>query len=296
MFSEIADPASLSAESSSGNAPLIQGGVVDTLQVIDGVIWWTGLLVGACALIFWLRKGRQDPLAGIPERPNRLMPEHVFALMLGYVLVAASATAAVQQWGRETAWMLSTGNMVQLVGGVACLLIAQKLFEGGAGCFVWGKSRIGGDVVLGIIALPVAMTACSVVYQATDVLMHLIDRAYEGPQHTVIDALRDNSEPAWLLRLGAVLIAPLAEELFFRGLVQTMLRSVLKKPWAAVVLTGLLFGLAHSQQPQVVPALAILGMILGAAYERTGSLTAPMTIHILFNLKTVIWEAAGAVS
>ena len=58
--------------------------------------------------------------------------------------------------------------------------------------------------------------------------------------------------------------------------------------------TSLAFGLAHSQQPQVIPTIAVLGVILGASYERTGSLVPSITIHVLFNSKTLVWEALGA--
>jgi len=35
----------------------------------------------------------------------------------------------------------------------------------------------------------------------------------------------------------------------------------------------------------------VLALLLGYAYERTGSLLPPMVIHALFNAKTLIWEA-----
>ena len=67
-----------------------------------------------------------------------------------------------------------------------------------------------------------------------------------------------------------------------------------RRPWFAVVATGVAFGLVHSQQAQVVPTIAVLGVILGISYERSGSLIAPITLHVLFNTKTLIWEALGA--
>ena len=47
--------------------------------------------------------------------------------------------------------------------------------------------------------------------------------------------------------------------------------------------------MAHLAQPHVVAPLIVLGLILGYVYERTGSLVAPITMHLLFNLKTMIF-------
>ena len=42
-----------------------------------------------------------------------------------------------------------------------------------------------------------------------------------------------------------------------------------------------MFGLMHYTQPQYVLPLAVLGAVLGYVYEHTGSLVAPILIHIL---------------
>jgi hypothetical protein len=189
---------------------------------------------------------------------------------------------------------LTAGNVVQLAGGIVCLIMGAKLFDGGLARFLFGRGRVALRVGEGVLLVVMGLTACSIVYDATVALIGLLHPGYEPPDHSVIEALRGGAEPAWVLWIGAVLIAPLAEECFFRGLVQTVLGNVLKKRWAAVVIAALLFGVAHSQQPQVIPTLAVLGVLLGASYERSGSLVAPIVLHSLFNLKTLIWEALGA--
>ena len=55
------------------------------------------------------------------------------------------------------------------------------------------------------------------------------------------------------------------------------------------------FGAVHFAQPHAIPALVVLSLLIGYAYERTGSLVAPVVIHAAFNLKTLIWSALGAV-
>ena len=61
----------------------------------------------------------------------------------------------------------------------------------------------------------------------------------------------------------------------------------------AIVISAGAFAAVHFQQPHVVLALFFFGVLLGYAYERTGSLAAPVLIHAAFNLKTLVWESVG---
>jgi membrane protease YdiL (CAAX protease family) len=113
----------------------------------------------------------------------------------------------------------------------------------------------------------------------------------------VLTALRASDAPPWIvfsLWVGSAVIAPVAEECFFRGLLQTVVVRLTQQPWAAIVISALLFGVAHSSQPQAVPALVLLGALLGHLYEKSGSLVGPFTVHALFNLKTLVWQTYGA--
>src|SRR5690606_13618209 len=99
---------------------------------------------------------------------------------------------------------------------------------------------------------------------------------------------------------GALLLAPLSEELLFRGIFQTGLRRLLpgrpgsvRHRWLAILLASLVFGLMHLAVPQHVPALIVLAVILGYQYERTGSLVVPIFVHILFNAKSLLWHWLG---
>lgn len=74
-------------------------------------------------------------------------------------------------------------------------------------------------------------------------------------------------------------IAPVAEELFFRGILYGFLRR-----WgiaAAILLSTTLFGLAH---PGVSPVQLIGGVVFAWAYEQEKSLMTPVVIHCLGNL------------
>jgi membrane protease YdiL (CAAX protease family) len=79
-------------------------------------------------------------------------------------------------------------------------------------------------------------------------------------------------------------IAPMAEEFFFRGFFFSALRRW-QGPWVAAILTGLLFGLAHtgSASSQYLIPLAFLGFVLCLVRWRTGSLYPCMALHATNN-------------
>ena len=84
-----------------------------------------------------------------------------------------------------------------------------------------------------------------------------------------------------LLALLALLIAPVCEELFFRGFVFGGLTNRFGF-WKAAVMSALLFGLVHVEPIKIFP-LFILGLLLAGAYYRTRSLWSSALAHFLNN-------------
>jgi membrane protease YdiL (CAAX protease family) len=108
--------------------------------------------------------------------------------------------------------------------------------------------------------------------------------------HAYLQILIDSDVPmVWrtLLVLAAVVLAPLGEEIFFRGLLQSMFRRYLQQPWVAILLTSMLFSAVHFTDIKSLPALFALSMALGYNYERTGRLYSPIMIHMLFNMVNI---------
>ena len=80
-----------------------------------------------------------------------------------------------------------------------------------------------------------------------------------------------------------VVLAPLAEELFFRGFFFAGLRSRLSL-WPAAVVSGAVFGLVHAPTgPTAAIPLAGLGVGLAWLYEKSGSIWPSITAHFLNN-------------
>jgi uncharacterized protein len=106
-----------------------------------------------------------------------------------------------------------------------------------------------------------------------------------------------------IIAIATVLLAPAMEELFFRGLLLKGLVRVFTKLGAvggarvagvilAVIVDGLLFGLAHGEWIQLA-GLATFGAILAAVSYRTGRLGMNMVAHASFNLVAIIAIAAN---
>jgi membrane protease YdiL (CAAX protease family) len=89
------------------------------------------------------------------------------------------------------------------------------------------------------------------------------------------------------LLLVAVLPA-IAEEFFFRGVVQRLMTQMLSKlPWLAIIITAVLFSAVHMQWIDFIPRL-LLGFLLGAIYYLSGNLWLAILGHFLNNGLQVI--------
>lgn len=89
-------------------------------------------------------------------------------------------------------------------------------------------------------------------------------------------------EPLGYLAIG--ILAPLAEELVFRGAVLRKLLAIFgeKWHWAAIVISALVFGAVHGNLPQFVHA-TLIGLLLGWMYYRTGSILPGVMFHWINN-------------
>lgn len=99
-------------------------------------------------------------------------------------------------------------------------------------------------------------------------------------QMDVVALFEDLSSP-WLLLVGGILVAPVVEELFFRGFVFAGLRERYGWRKAGLISAGL-FAVLHFQPLMVVPIL-LLGMIFAYLYHRSGSIWPAVIMHVLTN-------------
>lgn len=100
------------------------------------------------------------------------------------------------------------------------------------------------------------------------------------------DELRSSSLiGAVAVGLAAIVVAPVTEELFFRGFFYRALRTKLRL-WSAVAIDSAVFAVIHLQyiaQPLIFPVIAVFAAAACLVYERTGSIFSVIAIHAAFN-------------
>lgn len=96
--------------------------------------------------------------------------------------------------------------------------------------------------------------------------------------NTMLELTADLSP--WVILLYMVIAAPILEEIFFRKMIVE--RTAKYGDWAAILTSGLMFGLFHGNLNQFVYATAI-GMFFAYLYVKTGNLKITISLHMLFN-------------
>ena len=143
----------------------------------------------------------------------------------------------------------------------------------------WGRAVLLG-ILVALIFLPLGWG----LQQACGQLMtHLPHFKLQPQEQTAVQALRDAA--SWWNRLAlgaaAILLAPVAEEMLFRGILYPAIKQA-GFPHLALWGTALLFAAVHTNVVTFVP-LTVLALLLTALYERTNNLLAPITAHAMFN-------------
>jgi hypothetical protein len=182
-------------------------------------------------------------------------------------------------------------------------LIVVVLLEGSLGAWVllWVKLRHGvglralglrfkpSDIGAGILAALLGLGVGAVINAVVlSIAQDVTNKKVETPkQLPTID-----HKPQWALAfIAVVIVAPIAEELFFRGFLYQALRRWRGVP-QGILLSALFFGLAHVS-PIIIPAIFALGVILAYVFERRRSLSATIAAHMTYNLIGFILIVAG---
>ena len=88
------------------------------------------------------------------------------------------------------------------------------------------------------------------------------------------------NSPFWFFLVGAIL-APLVEEIFFRGFLFQGFRA--RYGWVpGLLLSSAIFGIAHLDPVALIPTF-ILGCLLAYLYQRSNSIWPSVSVHILVN-------------
>lgn len=172
-----------------------------------------------------------------------------------------------------------------VVAGLVLLLLAialwRRLPAAKRQAMLAGSSGgAAADIGVGIAAAAGLIVTAGLVMLAGIAIDDSVQRRIDDAQPSVPDA-------AWqigLLAIGLVVLAPIGEELLFRGLLLDGFRRRVAFP-AAAGITGALFAAAHLDAWLIWPraiALAVIGFLLAELYRRRGFLTV-VTAHAGLN-------------
>jgi membrane protease YdiL (CAAX protease family) len=179
---------------------------------------------------------------------------------------------------------------------VAVILVTVALYGPMAAYCVyasrrWASGRLSVDYGARVrpIDLAIGLAAVLAAFQAERIAILLIELLHL-PVTGNADSLSDTGDRGLYLTLAglAIVAAPLVEELFFRGLLLSALRSRMG-PVAAVAVQAVVFGAYHAGPVYgwgnigLVIILSVVGAVFGATAQLTRRLGAGMIAHALFN-------------
>jgi membrane protease YdiL (CAAX protease family) len=222
-----------------------------------------------------------SPPGGVAWGPRDIVLALVLALGAGFTLMAFILVPVAALVGSADDVAVVTAGLVVTVLFDAALFGSAVVFSVARYRCSWASLGLGpitmsqfwpgvGTAVLGQVI--VASYAGLVQLLGPDVLL---------PDTNVPDELFEEWLVLPLAGVAMVLVAPLAEETFFRGFVFAGLRRF-GLFWAALA-SGFLFSAAHVSLGGLIP-LTLVGMLFAWSYSRTGSLWTTIYAHFFFNL------------
>lgn len=227
------------------------------------------------------RRSFPVPPWGIPGVLIGLAP--VFALTLLPLLldepIDPGALEALSVGRRYAGFLLVQGLLVGIA--LAVSFATRSGIEG------LGLRWVGGRALLGPALGGAALVAFSHLWSL--LLSWLAPSAFEQMMREQAEQMKLLEAPWLLLLPAAVLIAPLAEEVYFRGFVFGGLRRDLAFPLASGLSAAIFAGI-HLMGWSTVP-LFLVGIGAAIAYEQKGTLLAPLALHASFNGTALLVDA-----
>jgi membrane protease YdiL (CAAX protease family) len=139
------------------------------------------------------------------------------------------------------------------------------------------------DAPLGVVLGVATQYGAALLYVPLVRWTSVTTQQLEKPARELTD--RAHGGGVLLLFIVVAVVAPIVEEIFFRGLILRSLQRRMSTGWAIVV-SAALFGAAHLQ-PLQFPALFVFGLVAAILATRTGRLGPGIWAHVAFNAVAV---------
>jgi membrane protease YdiL (CAAX protease family) len=209
------------------------------------------------------------------------------AIGLALLALVLSATAGLPALPKAVL------SLVAHAGAAAFLVAFSGAIEPGREVLGLGRARTAADVVRGALVYLAFVPAV--------VAAHVLNSWFAGKdadmvRRTVQDALGQPGPARLALILNLVVAVPLFEEVVFRGLLQQGVKAQLAivapartARMVSVALASVAFTALHDP-PAFFPVF-VLSLLLGAAYEKSGRLLVPVSLHAAHNLAVIVYDS-----
>ncbi len=254
------------------------------------------LAAGVTLFAWWLLSTSLGRTALDDSRPRRnsMGPLLPFMVFFVWIVTQELLTVLVVPLARrldesQASFLIaSTGALSSLAVVALVLAVARMTFARGIKGFGLRIRTLPQDFPRAFLTLMAVWPLVMAMMSLTVLVMKHVKKDFEVPQHDALQLITESASlPLVVLVIAlAVVVAPILEEMLFRGLFQTMIRSHLGRPWPAIAMTSILFAMIH-KNAEHWPALFILAMGLGYSYEKNGSLLRAILMHAMFNGITI---------
>jgi membrane protease YdiL (CAAX protease family) len=255
------------------------------------------VIIGTVAMGFFLSWANRnnwgrDSFLDAPIRPNNLPAWSILLLFFVWItgmFVFSSFISLLTGGGGEGDFITQQFALgaSSAITGLLGLMLASSFFDGGLAGFGIKIHTARGDFVRAIVLLLKTYPAVLSLMLATAYLVPIVtDGEYDVPPHPLLDYINTEGGILDILFIGfiVIVIAPVLEEIVFRGFMQTKVADNLKSRWLGILLASVFFALIHGSGLWLHwHGLFVFSCALGYAYEKSGSLLQPIFMHSIFN-------------
>jgi membrane protease YdiL (CAAX protease family) len=271
-----------------------------SLTVVVLLVCFTGAVAAFLGVSVkrWLAARRQalEP-PPLPVGKVAIWPYHLIDwVWMGFLVLAYGAVSIsnAQFADKGTETTISAAGLIQSIGfqlvlaGMTVVVMIWRIRPIAWLGLNWPGWRwvllIGPVSVLAIWALNASLMFSG--------FMKWIETLGVEPMQDSVKLLLETTDPMvlGLMAVAAVVVAPVCEEIMFRGYLYPAAKRF-AGPWVAGIGSALIFAAAHGSLAPLLPLFAF-GCLLVLAYEMTGSLWAPIAMHFCFNGATVLIQLA----
>ncbi|MGI9595851.1 MAG: CPBP family intramembrane glutamic endopeptidase [Acidimicrobiales bacterium] len=227
--------------------------------------------------------GRDEVRWGVPSAVVCLLGAQAFAVVWAVMAVGAVyGSDPLPESSTRPIWTLLVFNVGLWIAYFAGPVLVKRITASGPLVdfdLRAGPAQIALSILIGIAAQLALLPA----------LYWLVLRFMSGDPNSTAEELGDrvnNVGDALLFTVAVVVVAPIVEEWFYRGLLLPTLARRFGTAGGAVG-SAAVFALVH-QEVILLPGLFVLGLILAVLTIKTGRIGPAIVTHMAFNATTVV--------